>query len=171
MKTQHLIIVSLAFALAACTQASQSASSPAPEIKTAPFLKKDIMTPQLIQIKSQLSFKDTVSKLREGISNRPLKLFAEIDHAAGAASADLALPPSTLFIFGNPKGGTPLMTGNPQMGIVLPLKMHVYQDGESVFINYPDIASIAGSYGLEAKNQPVPNITAMLKGLAEESSN
>lgn len=165
MKIQYLILTSLIFAISACTQAPQSPAAP-----STPVLKQQTMTPQIIQITSQLSFDDTVKKLRGGISNRPLKLFAEIDHAAGAKSADLSLAPSTLFIFGNPQGGTPLMQRNPQMGITLPLKMHVYQEGDTVFITYPDIIAIAGTYGLETSTPPVPNIAAMLTGLAEESS-
>ena len=165
MKTQIALLMTAAFILGACTQTPQN-SAP-----SEPITKQTHMTPQLIQITSNLSFEDTLTKLRSGISQRPLKLFAEIDHAAGAATADLSLPPSTLFIFGNPKGGTPLMQRNPQMGIVLPLKMHVYQDGETVFITYPDIEAVAAHYGLDPSTPPVPNIAAMLKALAEEVSN
>ena len=38
-----------------------------------------------------------------------LTVFARIDHAAGATKVDMALRPTELLIFGDPKGGTPLM--------------------------------------------------------------
>ena len=60
------------------------------------------------------------------------------------------------------------MKRNPQMGIVLPLKLHVYQDGDAVKISYTDIAAAAKTYGLDPAQQPVPNIADMLKGLAAE---
>lgn len=164
MQARHIIISGLTLLLIGCSQASQNT------VTTTPSVMETTAMPQILQIKSQLSFDDTVTKLRKGISERPLKLFAEIDHAAGAQSAGLSLEPSTLFIFGNPKGGTPLMQRNAQLGIVLPLKMHVYKDGETVIISYPDITAITESYGLDASELPVPNIVNMLKGLAVESS-
>ena len=166
MTLRHLIplTITLGFALslAACADSySDTATSTS-------SIEKTTMSPQIITVTSSTSFNATVSKLREAIAKRPLKLFAEIDHAKGAASIDLSLEPSTLFIFGNPKGGTPLMTRNPQMGIVLPLKMHVYQKDGTVFVTYPDIKAVAETYGLDSNAQPVPNIAAMLSGLADD---
>ena len=121
-------------------------------------------------VASSHDFAETVTRLSAAIETRPLNLFAQIDHAAGAAKAGLDLAPSTLFIFGNPKGGTPLMTRNPQMGIVLPLKMHVYQDGDGIKISYTDIATEAEALGLDSAQLPIPNIVNMLDGLAAEVS-
>jgi len=38
-----------------------------------------------------------------------MTVFARIDHAAGAAEVGLTLRPTELIIFGNARGGTPLM--------------------------------------------------------------
>jgi uncharacterized protein (DUF302 family) len=38
------------------------------------------------------------------------------------------MPPTKLFIFGNPKGGTPLMLASPSIAIDLPLKILVAED-------------------------------------------
>ena len=124
----------------------------------------------LIEKVSAHSFADTIAKLRAGIEKRPLRLFAEIDHAKGAASADLDLAPSTLFIFGNPKGGTPLMKREPRMGIALPLKMHVFEENGQVIVSYPDVNALARAYGLDPEAQPVPNIGGLLAGLATEAT-
>jgi len=152
---------------AACTPDSGGAGSKAAEADAA---KDSEMTTNLIERASNQNFADTVAALRAGIESRPLKLFAEIDHAAGAASIDMELPPSTLFIFGNPKGGTPLMTQNPRMGIVLPLKMHVYETDGKVMISYPDMEKLAQAHGLDPAAQPIPNITGLLDGLAGEAA-
>ena len=125
-------------------------------------------SPAIITVTSPHGFEDTVARVAASIEKRPLNLFAKIDHAAGAAKAELELAPSTLFIFGNPKGGTPLMARNPQMGIVLPLKMHVYQDGDAVKISFTDIVAEAKTHGLDSSQLPIPNIVKMLGGLAAE---
>ena len=161
MKISTAILTSAALLTAACS-APQTSSTESKTVMT------DTASPAIITAISPHSFDETVSRVAAAIDKRPLNLFAQIDHAAGAAKADLSLAPSTLFIFGNPKGGTPLMTRNPQMGIVLPLKLHVYQDGDAVKVSYMDIAAEAEAYGLDSAQLPVPNIAKMLSGLAAE---
>ena len=128
------------------------------------------MDTHLVERVSKHSFSETVARLRAGIEKRPVRLFAEIDHAQGAASADLELAPSTLFLFGNPKGGTPLMAQEPRMGIALPLKMHVFEADGKVIVSYADMAALARRYGLDPNAQPVPNIAGLLDGLAAEAA-
>jgi len=162
----HNTIPALAalFLTAGCAAPSQP-DEPKPSIS-----KENNVDVNLIEKVSRHTFDETVARLRGAIEKRPLKLFSEIDHAKGAASADLTLAPSTLFIFGNPKGGTPLMTRNAKMGIALPLKMHVYQDGDKVLVSYFDMTALVQSYGLDASEQPVPNIAGLLDGLASEAA-
>ena len=161
MKISTAILTSAALLTAACS-APQTSSTESKTVMT------DTASPAIITAISPHSFDETVSRVAAAIEKRPLNLFAQIDHAAGAAKADLSLAPSTLFIFGNPKGGTPLMTRNPQMGIVLPLKLHVYQDGDAVKVSYTDITAEAKSHGLDSEQLPIPNIVKMLSGLAAE---
>jgi len=164
MKPSIAILSTLTLFAVGCSSAS-APDEPNIESKTA---MTEAASPAIITAFSPHSFDETVSRVAVAIDKRPLNLFAQIDHAAGATKADLALAPSTLFIFGNPKGGTPLMSRNPQMGIVLPLKLHVYQDGDAVKISYTDIAAEAETHGLDSAQLPIPNIVKMLSGLASE---
>ncbi len=78
-----------------------------------------------------------------------MKLFARIDHAAGAADVGSALRPTTLLVFGNPAAGTPLMQAAQTAGIDLPLKALVWQDAAGVVhVSYNDPAWIAMRHGL-----------------------
>jgi len=161
MKASILLLTSLSFVAVACTP---DTTTPTASTESLVALTKTAVKTST----SPHSFPDTVARIEAAIDKRPLNLFTKIDHAAGAAKAGLKLAPSTLFIFGNPKGGTPLMSRNPQMGIVLPLKMHVFQDGETVKISYTDIAAAAESHGLDSSKLPIPNIIKMLDVLAAE---
>ena len=58
---------------------------------------------------SAQSFTETEAALRAGFESRGLKLFTVVDHGAGAKSVGEDIGGSKLFIFGNPKAGTPLM--------------------------------------------------------------
>lgn len=60
------------------------------------------------------------------------------------------------------------MQRNSLMGIVLPLKVHVFQEGDMVKLSYTDIETEAAIYGLNITTQPIPNIAEMLTGLIIE---
>ena len=76
-------------------------------------------------VTSAFSFADTVQRLQATFAEHGIKVFATIDQQAEAAAAGLTMPPTTLIIFGNPKGGTLLMLARPASGIDLPLKVLV----------------------------------------------
>ncbi len=82
----------------------------------------------LTSIESTFGPKETMDRLEAEIHQKGMNVFARIDHAAGAANVGLALAPTELIIFGNPRGGTPLMQSVQTVGIDLPLKALVWQD-------------------------------------------
>jgi uncharacterized protein (DUF302 family) len=57
-----------------------------------------------------------------------VKLFVIVDHSGEAEKAGLKMPNTKLLIFGNPKGGTPLMLAEPSVALDLPLKILVSED-------------------------------------------
>ena len=79
----------------------------------------------IVRLKSPYAFADTVQRLLAAFAEKGIKVFATIDQQAEARGVGLAMPPTTLIIFGNPKAGTPLMIANPQAGVDLPLKVLV----------------------------------------------
>jgi len=75
-----------------------------------------------------------------------------------------------VVIFGNPRGGTPLMQSNQAIGLDLPLKMLVWQDGSGkVSITYNDPAWLASRYGIDSSLGPVSAISAVMRDLAKQS--
>ena len=63
----------------------------------------------LTTVPSHFAPKETMDRVETEISERGMNVFARIDHAAGAAEVGLTLRPTELIIFGNARGGTPLM--------------------------------------------------------------
>ena len=76
---------------------------------------------------SPFSVEETLERLQEGIHNRKLTLFAHIDHSGEAKRVGLTMQEAHVLIFGNPKGGTPLMIASPLLALDLPLKALVWQ--------------------------------------------
>jgi len=126
----------------------------------------------LVTIESKGSFKETLSRLEAALAAKGLTVFARVDHAAGAAEVGMALRPTFLLLFGNPKGGTPLMQADQAAGIDLPLKALVWQGGEgTVFVSYNDPAWIAERHHLGAGiAKPVEAMRALLGNLAKEAA-
>ncbi|HZL20305.1 MAG TPA: DUF302 domain-containing protein [Polyangia bacterium] len=119
----------------------------------------------LITVGSHWSFGETVGRCVAAIEAHGLSVFARVDHAKNAASVGMALRPTELLIFGNPKGGTPLMQENQVSGLDLPVRALVWQDAEArVWLTYNDPRWLAARHGLGAPSQPA--LVAMTAGLA-----
>jgi len=103
----------------------------------------------LITLRSNYGPKDTMNRLETEVKVRGMTVFAHIDHAAGAAAVGLPMRPTDLLIFGNAKGGTPLMQSVQTTGIDLPLKILVWQDAAgSTWLSYNDPSWLAKRHGL-----------------------
>lgn len=70
----------------------------------------------------------TIDRFAAAVRAANWVVFTEIDHAAAAQAAGLALRPRTVVVFGNPRGGTPAMAANPTLALDLPLRVLVWQD-------------------------------------------
>ena len=95
----------------------------------------------LVQIPSRYSVDESVKRLQGALSEKGLQIFAMVDHSGEAEKAGLTMRPTKLLIFGNPKGGTPLMVAAPSLAIDLPLKALVAEDASgkvSVTYNSPE---------------------------------
>ena len=98
----------------------------------------------LTTVESPFGPKETMDRLEAQVKAKGLTVFARVDHAAGAAEVGLPLRPNELLIFGNDKGGTPLMQANQTIGIDLPLKALVWQDAAGkTWLSYNDPAWLA----------------------------
>ena len=103
----------------------------------------------IVKIPSHHSVDETVDKLKTILKSKGVTLFALVDHSGEAEKVDMKMPPTKLLIFGNPKGGTPLMQDRQTAGIDLPIKALAWEDaGGKVWLSYNDPAWIAQRHGL-----------------------
>jgi len=118
----------------------------------------------LTTIESAHSVAETLDRLVAAITPLGMNVFARIDHAEGAAKVGMLLRPTQLLLFGNPKGGTPLMQDRQTAGIDLPLKALAWEDsGGRVWLSYNEASWIAARHGLGAASTAA--VTAMAAGL------
>jgi uncharacterized protein (DUF302 family) len=109
----------------------------------------EAMTDGLVTLPSNYPVPDTIDRLRDAVTAAGLRVFARVDHAAGAREAGLELRPTELLVFGNARGGTPLMQDKQTAGIDLPLKALAWADEDGqTWLSYNDPAWIAGRHAL-----------------------
>jgi len=103
----------------------------------------------IISKQSDHSVDEIVEKLKGILQAKGITLFALVDHSGEAAKAGLKMPPTKLLIFGNPKGGTPLMLASPSSAIDLPLKILVAEGAdEKARISYNSPAYLRQRHSL-----------------------
>ncbi len=110
----------------------------------------------LTTIPSSFEPKETADRLDAGAKAHGLTIFARINHAALAAEVGLALRPTEVLLFGNPRGGTPLMQAGQTIGIDLPLKALVWQDAAGkTWLSYNEPAWLAQRHGLGSATEKI----------------
>jgi uncharacterized protein (DUF302 family) len=116
----------------------------------------------LVSVESRFGVAETIDRLVETVTGAGLRVFARIDHAAGASEVGAALRPTELLIFGHPKGGTPLMQDQQLAGIDLPIKALAWEDERGrVWLSYNDAHWLAERHGLgDASREAVAAIAA-----------
>ena len=97
---------------------------------------------------SPRSVPETVARLTDMLAAKEITVFAVIDQTAAARAVGLELRATTLVIFGNPAGGTPVMAAVPLAAIDLPLKVLVWDDAGQAKVSYYAPATLAARHHL-----------------------
>lgn len=115
--------------------------------------KKQILTNAKIEPKDE-KMPNFGRNLKEGAG-----IFSVIDHRQNAIDGNFK-DQSTKFntfnkvlIFGNAKVGTNLINAQPNIGLELPLRLHVYVQNNKVFVNTNAIESVLTKYGPQTEQR------------------
>jgi uncharacterized protein (DUF302 family) len=125
----------------------------------------------LTTIASSFGPKETMDRLETEVRAKGMTVFARIDHAAGAAEVGLTLAPTELIIFGNARGGTPLMQSVQTVGIDLPLTALVWEDtAGKTWLSYNEPSWIARRHSVANAEQVVSKMAAALSAMARTAA-
>jgi uncharacterized protein (DUF302 family) len=122
----------------------------------------------IISVHSSYSVDETVGKIEQILETNGITIFALIDHSGEAEKAGIKMRSTKLLIFGNPKGGTPLMLARPSIALDLPLKILVAEDAQGqVWLSYNSPEYLKERHNLPAEFTPV---LAIVEKLAAKES-
>ena len=126
---------------------------------------------EIVRLQAAQDVPATVAKLLKAVKARKLRVFAVIDHGAGAKSVGMKLRPAVLVVFGNPKIGTPLMQVSPTMGLELPIRVLVWQDSEGrVWIGHAPPTSMARRRGVPTDHPVIRRMGKALDAIVREAA-
>lgn len=125
----------------------------------------------LIRVKASGDVAATMDALAQAVEGAGATVFARIDHAEGAKGAGMDLPPEQVLIFGNPKLGTPAMQADPLAGLLLPMKVLVYEDADGqTWLVYEDVAEMFEDYDIPQDADYVQGMTKGLENLTTKAA-
>jgi uncharacterized protein (DUF302 family) len=116
------------------------------------------MDPTYAILESPFAFDETVARIEKKIHESGNTVYAKIDQVREAERAGLRLRPTVLFVFGNPKGGVPLMDALPLLALDVPLKALVWQDGANVHVGYNLLQALAARFGPSAMDEALAQL-------------
>lgn len=140
----------------------------------ATLLAATLATPamaDMVTVPTDRTVSDAMTALEGAVTEAGATIFARVDHAAGAASVDMELAPSQLLIFGNPQLGTQAMQDDPLAGLVLPLKVLVYEDEGQTKIVYEEVEEMFDDLDIDDDAEYVGKIENALKMLTDKAAN
>lgn len=125
----------------------------------------------LISKKSHHSVKVTLDRLENVLKKKGITIVTRWSHDAGAKKVDIALRPTEVLIFGNPKLGTPLMASNQLSGLDLPLKALAWEDDKGqVWLSYNDPQYIADRHNIKDRAEVIKKMTGALDNLTNAAT-
>lgn len=119
---------------------------------------------------SPLSVAQTVDGLELAVKGAGATVFARVDHAAGAQSVGETIPNAELLIFGNPALGTMAMQDDIRAGLVLPLRVLVYQDTDgNTQMTWTPAEDLFAGLDIAPDAEVVTRINGALNGLTDRA--
>jgi uncharacterized protein (DUF302 family) len=120
------------------------------------------------RVQTLLGFDEGIEHFEKLLAARGMTVFAKINFTSDAKKSGLEMPPMLLMVFGNPKGGTPVMIAAPGSALDLPLKVLFSQDADGkVWLSYNTPEYLAERHDIPA--DLVKNI-AGIRGLVQAAA-
>ena len=124
-----------------------------------------------VRVEAAGTVAEAADRLVAAVEDAGARVFARVDHGGGAASVDMELADAELLIFGNPMLGTPVLQADIRSGLVLPLRVLVYDDGGQTVFFYEAPAAMLSDYDVPGDLEALGRMTGALGMLTSKAAN
>ena len=120
----------------------------------------------VINVKSDFNLEETADRLVGLLNEKGMTIFERVRHSDGAANVGIEMRETELFIFGNPKVGSPLMQCQQSVAIDLPQKALIWEDSDAqVWISYNDPRYLEQRHEISGCEEVISKIAKALSGI------
>ncbi|WP_245947770.1 DUF302 domain-containing protein [Billgrantia montanilacus] len=130
----------------------------------------DVVGKGIEQVRSDDGIDRVEERLRTALDERGMVLVTMVDHSANAERVSLSLPPTRMFLFGNPEVGTPMMQCQGSLALDLPQKMLLREEDGTTLIEWNDPHYLAARHNLEHCDLPLGRVADALSGIANQAA-
>jgi uncharacterized protein (DUF302 family) len=125
----------------------------------------------LITLNCRNGPRETAERLVDAVESRGMTVFSRIDHATAAHAVGLALRPTEVIVFGDPRAGTLLMQSVQTLGLDLPLRALIWEDASGATqLSYEDPAALAPRHGSGKAVAVIAKIRALLEAVTLDAA-
>jgi len=101
-------------------------------------------------IESSKDFDGTIDAIKKAVSGGGMMVLSELNQGKILSMSGLQVKAHSFFI-GNPKVGKKAFSADPSVGVVIPVRVNVYKQNGSTFVNYFKPSDLMGAYGKDVK--------------------
>ncbi len=109
------------------------------------FSFQQVNAQKLVTVKSAKSYDATVDAIKKGVAGAGMMVLAEINHGKILSMTGLSINAQSIFI-GNPNVGNQAFTDNKAVGLAIPIRLNVYEENGTTYINYFTPSSELGNF-------------------------
>ena len=114
----------------------------------------------VVQVKASGSVDEVLDKLKKAVASNGMMVMGELHQGKVLEMTGLKVQSETVFI-GNPAVGKDVFAADPGAGIVLPVRVNVFDDGHgNTIVSYVPPSTVLAGFG----NPKVTGIAKMLDG-------
>lgn len=107
-------------------------------------------TPSIVQVQAPGSVEQVVAKLKKLVGQNGMMVMGNLDQGKVLSMTGLHVQSETLFV-GNPQVGKKLFSADPGVGLVVPVRVNVYQNAEGrTVVSYLPPSVLLKDYGSPA---------------------
>lgn len=137
------------------------------------LLAMTLATPAMAEVMTSQTTKDVpaaMDALEAAVKESGAKVYARIDHTAEANSLEIEIVPAQLLVFGNPVVDTTAMQSDIQAGLMLPLRVLVYQgpDGDTL-ISHENVTDMFDGMSINVTADFVSKLEDNLRMLTDKA--
>ena len=102
------------------------------------------------KVESSKDFDGTIDAIKKAVSGGGMMVLSELNQGEILSMTGFQVKAHSFFI-GNPKVGKNAFSADPSVGVVIPVRVNVYEQNGSTFVNYFKPSDLMGAYGKDVK--------------------